>query len=439
MQPWRGDPHGTNAADLSEVRVAISRPFWNDALSPMADSFSTRLQLLDTLQTQFAHLLAETAQEQLRAKPGQPLWIQIDGPPGHGKSAVAQRLREELDQPDGPTTCAWIHASSADHGRPALVRQILHKLARRASPLGALGLRLRIVLAAAPGVLAQRYLPASLLVLAVLLVLSDPRSLSVWGFLLAGIVAAISVVAAWTGREAPLHLARPALRQLCQAGSPRLFILLDDLDLLPPTEALHAMDDLRTLTRDLPIGVFVACDRAWLSQALGRSQSAPAEAPQPNQSTGQTLLSRYFDLSITIPLRWKEAPPAEASESPTEIQPAPLGSSPSLLLRHRLGSQLLSRIYKNAGIDAPIESVSLWALLCLQWPRLAEFLATYPVRVANFRYEQQPPEAPPEIAALFNNPSVTSLLRTPDEKVALDEKTLRALLAPFPPRRPPLA
>lgn len=387
----------------------------------MPDSFSNRLATLTHLQQDFARLIVATADRQLSAEPGRPFWLHLDGPSGHGKSAVLGQLKRQFEEEGPDRVCAWLTADSG-----GVHRQILSTLAAAAPPLQGWEIRARIVLAAAPGVLAQRYLPVSLLVLAVLLVLSNPASLSPWGFLLAGLVAAVSVIAAWTGREAPLRLARPALRRACPSGTSRLALVLDDLDLAEPGEALRALDNLRKLTRELPIAVYVGCDRAWLSSLFASDAAA-----------GSTAIGRSFDLSITVPLLWKNLAGAD-TEIPFEAAAGLEQANPRLLLRHRLATEVLHRIYRSCELEVSLDDVALWTLLCLRWPGLGEFLATYPARIAHFRYEQQPPEAPPEIAAYFTNPGVIQLLRPAGDKVALEEKTLRALLAPFPTRRVPV-
>jgi len=403
---------------VAKVPFANRRGFWkHPAQRAMPESFSTRLAHLASLQQAFARLLIDTTRRQLAEEPSRPIWVHVDGPPGHGKSSVLRQLQRQLEAQDEERVCAWVEAEPT-----SVHRQILSALARAAPPLRRLELRSRIVLAAAPGVLAQRYLPVSLLVLAVLLVLSDPRSLSPWGFLLAGLVAAVSVVAAWTGRQAPLRLARPALKRACRDGGGGLSIVLDDLDLAEPGEARRCLEDLRALTRDLPVAVYVGCDRDWLNQVF--APSAP--------------LGRFFDLSITVPQHWKRLGATEAGKAPTGEMAGLEQVNPRLLLRHRLASSVLIGIYDACESGLAAEVISRWALLCLRWPRLAEFLATYPARIAHFRYEQQPPEAPPDIAGYFTNANVLRLLRNPEDKVALDEAALRSLLSTFPPRRPPV-
>jgi hypothetical protein len=242
---------------------------------------------------------------------------------------------------------------------------------------------------------------------------------------------------------------------LFRRSGAKIAVFLDDLERCDTAAAPLLLKTCDSLFKDLPIAFVVAADRRWLLATLEEDSPATRAAAEPGRSVGYQMLSRMFQLSVSlprVPIRhatryWRTLVKGDgevlenANESPEdwvfldEANYLGLGrildQNPRAMKRFLNAFSVMRLMISQSGAGVPAVQIAGWTAICLRWPLLAEYLCERPKDVAHFRYDAPPSEVPDLVRGLFLRPQVVAIMRGLKADSAFDERIIRALSEPF--------
>ncbi len=257
------------------------------------------------------------------------------------------------------------------------------------------------------------------------------------------------------GGDVDLEDVSEHLGALFRRCSAKIAVFIDDLEQCEDAAASGLLKTCDFLFRNLPVAVVVAADRRWLLATLESHSPAMRATREPGRSVGYQMLSRMFQLSVSLPrvqvryatrywrtlVTGEEERPGDGREhsivrmSLDEANYLGLGrildQNPRAMKRFLNAYNIMRLMISQSGADVPAIQIAGWTVICLRWPLIAEHLAGRPKDVAHFRYDSLPSEVPDLVRELFLLPPVVAVMRGLIPDSAFDERSIRVLTEPF--------
>ncbi len=235
----------------------------------------------------------------------------------------------------------------------------------------------------------------------------------------------------------------------------KVAVFIDDLEQCEDSAASALLKTCDFLFRNLPVAVVVAADRRWLLATLESHSRGIQATREPGRSVGYQMLSRIFQLSVSMPRvqvryatrYWRKLVTGEEMwpESGRELLDIRvsldeanylglgriLDQNPRAMKRFLNAYGVMRLMICQSSKDVSAIQIAGWTIICLRWPLIAEYLAGRPKDVAHFRYDSLPSEVPDLVRELFLLPPVVAIMRGLIPDSAFDERTIRALTEPF--------
>jgi KAP family P-loop domain len=260
-------------------------------------------------------------------------------------------------------------------------------------------------------------------------------------------------------RADPLLRLERHVRTMIQRVRQPVAVFVDDLDRCSATFVVEFLEGVQTLFRGAPVTFVVAADREWLYQSFEKIYTDfRLVVPNPARPLGHLFLEKTFQMSVAVPpiseerrhdyWRWllrfdvdagREAQEEvrkaeqEVTQSVTERDvlakvAATGGESELHVTRHLLekfgplleaNPRSMKRLVMAYGMNratdllmgrlTPADTLALWTVFVMRWPRLAEWLEIHPDSVELFDGADPPGPPvgpPPDLAPLFKDPQI---------------------------------
>jgi len=257
------------------------------------------------------------------------------------------------------------------------------------------------------------------------------------------------------GGHVDLEVVSEHLGALFRRSGAKIAVFIDSLEQCEAAAASGLLKTCDFLFRNLPIAVVVAADRRWLLANLESDSPATQATLEPGRSVGYQMLSRMFQLSVSMPRvqlghatrYWRAlvTGKGERSENERELSNDQVSldeanylglgrifdRNPRAMKRFLNAYSVMRLMISQSGAEVPAIQIAGWTVVCLRWPLLAEHLAERPKDVAHFRYDSLPSEVPDPVRGLFLRPPIVAIMRGLIPDAAFDESVIRSLTEPF--------
>lgn len=163
-------------------------------------------------------------------------------------------------------------------------------------------------------------------------------------------------------------------------------------------------------------------------------QADPALLQQIDQAEGSTVVDAVRQYPQVERVKAADAAisqlllPESQAKTEHELQQfAPwLEANPRSMKRFVMAFTVARAVSLAEGHAVPLESLALWTILMLRWPRLAEYLRSDPDAVAHFARPAKLPEClPADLHTLFTEPSLALKALMNNELAPLNATTIR--------------